>query len=123
MAFKDAFDQETRRLRSKARYAPFNRLRIAQRYALEELRTVYGQVEEKELKRKIDELHSVFAMSLPAAVYRKLDTMRKRNIRGMKLFTMLDHIHRQHRLDERYIFQQEEARLAYRTRIVCSEWL
>lgn len=71
-----------------------------QRYVLSELRMLYGQTEEEELRLQITRLDKAFRQPLNMAANRDLTLLRRNQLKGQSLFRNLIDLYHRHNLQE-----------------------
>ncbi len=123
MKVKRLFDQEVQARQAERERAPH--LTQAQSYVLQELRRVYEQAQEEDLRRQITVLEAAFRQPNPRpSVRSELNRLRREKISGMALVETLSNIFHLYGLEE-LLTRQEGKRKAdeAQPRIVCSEGL
>jgi hypothetical protein len=97
-------------------------LTAAQRYALKELRIVFAQLSDEDLKAQIVVLEQAFRQSLTRSLASEVNAMKRAGIIGLPLVQELSHLYTRYQLDQQRSQKQQdnEEFLPY---IVCSEVL
>ena len=91
-----------------------------QSYAIRELRVLYGVSDDEDKKARINILEQAFRASIPSAVVRDLNRLRRNDIRGDNLYATLVDLYNAHGLRDRQAANQNSvARLV--SKMVCSE--
>lgn len=96
---------------------------LGQRYVLDELRLAYGATRDENERARISFLQDAFSISLPGALNRELNRLRRSKVTGDQLVVRLAELHRQYDLGA--IRDRQRAGQPSRSvpRVVCSEAL
>jgi len=98
-------------------------LSMAQRYVLRELRVLFSQADDEDVKAQINLLAKVFGGSVTTAVKGELNRLRRNGVLGHKLLKVLGDIYYRHGMSrwvDRFSAADEELPVS---RIICSEAL
>lgn len=123
MGIRQQFEREVRERRAEQRHTVS--LTRAQRYVLRELRLLYGQADDADLRQQIAVLEAAFRQPAPLpAVRGELNRIKREGIAGEALLALLTKVYHLHGLD-RAPKQDEDALEDNDSlpRIVCSEAL
>ncbi len=98
-------------------------LSLGQKYVLRELRVLFGETQDEEVKARINILEQTFRREVPSAVKRELNLLRRNGVGGQKLLKSLGKMYHQHNLRAESEDTAPKAKEAVAPRIVCSEGL
>lgn len=121
MRVKRQFVEEVRHREAEREHAVS--LTQGQRYVLRELRVLFGNVTDEDVKAQLNILEKAFRGPVTIAVNRELNRIRRNGIAGQSLLKSLADLYHQHRMREwvdRRGFELEEESVP---KVVCSESL
>lgn len=98
MAVKEKFAAVVQARRAEQRHAVS--LTQGQRYALRELRALFGQVEDEDLKAQISFFEAAFRAPVSEAVRSELNALRRTQVAGRDLLRVLERLYARHNLRE-----------------------
>ena len=113
------FQETTRQRRVEQNH--LQSLAHSQRYVLRELRDVYHSSEDATLQTRVELFEQAFRQSLPQAVVRELNRLRKNGLNGEALMQALVVIYHTHSLRERTQMSLSEASARDLPQLVCCE--
>ena len=118
---KRRFEKELKELLSKRTVS--RRLSSSQQYILNEMRIVFENTDDEELKNRIKDLTKIFKKDLLPAVQKELREIKKSNLAGKKLIDALTSIGRSYGLfiEEDKKIEDKEVKEDKRAKIICSE--
>ena len=123
MEVKRQFDREVQARRAEQRHTVS--LTRAQRYVLRELRLLYDEAQDDDLRRQITVLEAAFRRANPrSAVRSELNRVRREGLSGDALLSALDQVYHLYGLDQ--VRSQQDASEDENdalSRIICSEAL
>lgn len=121
MRVKEIFEREVRDRRAKRE--SWRSLKKGQRYVRRELQVLFAEVDDGEVRERINALESAFGGPLIGSVERKLNQLQRQGVNGKELLRMLEELYYRYRLYEASS-RRDTSREGYNTpRIVCSEAL
>lgn len=98
MRVKIAFAEEVKHRQAEREHALS--LTRGQRYALREMRLLFGSTEDEDLKAQINVLEKAFRQSVTAAVNRELNLFVRNSLTGVNLLKNLTRLYHQHNIKE-----------------------
>jgi hypothetical protein len=120
MRVKRLFAEEVKHRKSEREHTVS--LSHGQRYVIRELRAIFSETGDEDIKGQINILERAFRGSVSGAVKKELNLLRRNKIIGDDLLNHLVRIYRQHNMKDwpdRRVFQEED-RIP---RVICSEGL
>lgn len=96
-------------------------LGLGQKYVIRELRQLYGKSDDEDKKARVNILEQVFRGSLPAAVLRDVNRLRRNNVTGDGLYSSLVDLYSQHGFRERSRDSQYSGDSRPTPTLICSE--
>lgn len=118
MREKRRFTEETNQRRAQQEYKPSET--AGQRYVLNEIKTLYGNTEDEEMRARLQILERAFRLTPTTAIRQELNRLRRDKTQGAPLVDELIAIYQQHRLQDRLDQGQPAAERAQVPRVVCS---
>ncbi len=97
-------------------------LTTAQRYILKEMRTVYAQLIDEDLKAQITVLERAFRQSLTRSLASEVNALKRAGMMGLPLVQELSHLYTRYQLDQQRAQKQSDDN-TFMPYIVCSEVL
>jgi len=118
---KRRFEKELKELLSKRTVS--RKLTSSQQYILNEMRIVFEDTDDEELKNRIKDLTKIFKKDLLPAVQKELREIKKNNLTGEKLIDALTSIGRSYGLfiEEDKKIEDKKIKEDKRVKIICSE--
>lgn len=121
MRAKAIFEEEVKNRWAEQKHSMS--LGVAQRYVLRELRVLFSQTDDEDLKAQINVLAKVFGASVTTAVKGELNRLRRNGVLGHELVKVLGDIYYRHGMSrwvDRFSAADDELPVS---RIICSEAL
>jgi len=121
MRIKRQFSEEVKQRWAEREHG--QSLSLGQKYVLHELRLLFREITEEDVRAQINVLAKAFRGALTMAVQKEINRLRRNKVAGQALLKSLADIYRAYRMRARR--EQPQARPAYASvpRIVCSEAL
>ncbi len=119
MAIQRQFAEDVRHREAERSYAA--NLTHGQLYVLRELRILFDQTEDDDVKQNVNVLEKVFRGPLTGAVKRELNQLRRTGVTGDGLLKHLIRIYDQHSLKDASVRRSLDAENRVIPRIICSE--
>lgn len=121
MRVKERFEREVRDRRAERESR--RSLKKGQRYVRRELRVLFAQSDDEEVRQRINALERPFGGALISTVERRLNQLSRQSVKGEALLRELEELYSRYRMHE-MPFRRETADEEDATpRIVCSEAL
>jgi len=121
MAVKRRFDEEVRHRQTQQDHSLS--LTQGQRYVLRQLRVQFGLAKDDNQRGQVTILERAIRQSVPPAVNRELNRLRRNGVTGEALLQELSRIYHQHRLRDWLDTQRSRGEDPVIPRIICSEAL
>lgn len=121
MRIKRAFIEEVQQRQSEREHTLS--LTVAQRYVVRELRILFGNSKDEDMRAQINILDRAFRGPITAAVNRELNLLRKNGVTAENLLKSLSHIYHQHNMRDWADRRAPVIQGDLIPKIVCSEML
>lgn len=115
------FSEEVKRREAERRHTVS--LGLGQRYVIRELKELYGDTSDDDKRARINILERAFRSSLPAAVTRDLNRLRRNHVSGDQLYASLVDLYNHHGLRDRVRSGPGADTPAIVPKLICSEAL
>lgn len=121
MRVKKLFDREVKQRITQRQHT--YALTLAQRYIAKELRILYDQTKDQDLRAQLNTMDSAFRGRITSAVNREINTLRRNNVTGKNLVKSLTDIYHLHRMADWERITTRAAQDETVPIIICSEAL